>query len=195
MSDPQPSEPGGASGIEPGRPPGRPRGHGTFGFLERWVDAVKGPAGVMAGLMALLALVGTGVTLADASWASTYWLALVPIYGVLCVIAAWYHSGQLTGSVMRQVLHWLSVAAVIALDFTLLRRGEQPAAGAGLSSLLILALGCLLAGVHLEWLFGLVGLLLLAIFAVVAMAQQYVTIAFIVAAVAALGYAAYRAVR
>jgi hypothetical protein len=110
------------------------------------------------------------------------------------VIAAWHRTGQLTGSVTRQILHWLSVAAVIALDFTLLRHGEQAAAGAGLSSLLILALGCLLAGIHLEWLFGLVGLLLLAIFAVVTTAQQYVTLAFLVAAVAALGYAAYRAV-
>ena len=92
---------------------------------------------------------------------------------------------------MRQILHWLSVAAAIALDFALLRRGEQAATGAGLSSLLILALGCLLAGIHLEWLFALVGLLLLAIFIVVSVAHQYVTIAFLVAAAAALVFAAY----
>jgi hypothetical protein len=36
-----------------------------------------------------------------------------------------------------------------------------------LSSLLILALGCLLAGVYMEWLFLLVGLLLLAIVIIV----------------------------
>ena len=28
------------------------------------------------------------VTLADAAWARTYWLALVPIFGVMCIIAA-----------------------------------------------------------------------------------------------------------
>ena len=190
MSDPQPSEPGSPSGADRSAP-----GRGAFGFVERWIDAAKGPAGIMAGLMALLALVGTGITLADASWARAYWLALVPIYGVLCVVAAWYRTGQLTGSVTRQILHWVSVGAVIALDFSLLRRGEQAAAGAGLSSLLILALGCLLAGIHLEWLFGLVGLLLLAIFAVVTMAEQYVTLAFLVLATAGLGFAAYRAMR
>ena len=100
-------------------------------------------------------------------------------------------TGRFTGSVIRQILHWLSVAAVIALDFALLRRGEQGAAGTGLSSLLILALGCLLAGIHLEWLFALVGLLLLAIFTVVSVAHQYATIAFLAAASAALVLAAY----
>jgi hypothetical protein len=182
------------SDVEPtGQGAGRP---GRIeAWVGRWVDFVKGPPGIMAGLMAFLALVGTGVTLADASWARTWWLCLVPVYGVLCVFAAWRHTGQLTGTVTRQILHWLSVAAAIALDFTLLRRGEQAAPGAGLSSLLILALGCLLAGIHLEWLFALVGLLLLAIFAIVSTAQQYVTIAFLVAAGAALLFAAYSAVR
>jgi hypothetical protein len=169
--------------------------HGGRGLIEGWLDGivgfVRGPAGIMAGVMALLALGGTAVTIADVAWARGYWLALVPIYGVLCVLAAWYHTGQLTGSVVRQILHWLSVAAAIALDFALLQPGEQTAAGDGLSSLLILALGCLLAGIHLEWLFALVGVLLLAILASVSVAHQYVTIAFLVAALAALVFAAY----
>ena len=173
--------------------------HVRRGLIEAWHDDivgfVRGPAGIMAGAMALLALVGTAVTVADAAWARSYWLALVPVYGVLCVLAAWHHTGRFTGSVIRQILHWLSVAAVIALDFALLRRGEQAAAGAGLSSLLILALGCLLAGIHLEWLFALVGVLLLAIFAVVGLAHQYVTIAFLLAAAAALVFAVYRALQ
>jgi hypothetical protein len=163
------------------------------GWIGDWVDFIKGPPGIMAGVMALLALVGTGIAIADAAWARAYWLTLVPIYGTLCVFAAWHRTGQLTGTVTRQILHWLSVAVAIALDFALLRRGEQAAAGAGLSSLLILALGCLLAGIHLEWLFALVGVLLLAIFAVVGLAHQYVTIAFLIAAAAALIFAAYRA--
>jgi hypothetical protein len=182
------------SNIEP-TPQGPAKPRLIEGWIGGWVDFVRGPPGIMAGIMALLALVGTGITLADASWARTYWLTLVPIYGTLCVLAAWYNTGQFTGSVTRQILHWLSVAAAIALDFTLLRRGEQAAAGSGLSSLLILALGCLLAGIHLEWLFALVGLLLLAVFAIVSTAQQYVTIAFLAAAAAALIFAAYSAVK
>ncbi|HEX5957238.1 MAG TPA: hypothetical protein VFY92_01100 [Hyphomicrobiaceae bacterium] len=165
-------------------------------MLDHVAGLIKGPPGLMAGLMALLALIGTGITLADAQWARPYWLTLVPIYGVLCVIAAWRRTGQLTGSVTRQILHWLSVAAAIALDFAYLRRGGEPAAAAtGLSSLLILALGSLLAGIHLEWLFALVGLLLFIIFAVVGLAQYYLTIAFLIAAAAALILAGYWAIR
>jgi hypothetical protein len=173
--------------------------HGKRGLIERWLDNVigfvRGPPGIMAGAMAVLALIGTAVTIADVAWARGYWLTLVPIYGALCVLAAWYHTGHFTGSVMRQILHWLSVAVAIALDFALLRRGEQAATGAGLSSLLILALGCLLAGIHLEWLFAVVGLLLLAIFTVVSVANQYLTIVFLAAAAAALVLAAYWALK
>jgi hypothetical protein len=163
----------------------------TAGWLDSIVGFVKGPAGLMAGAMALLALIGTGVTVANVTWARGYWLALVPVYGIICVVAAWYRTGQFTGTVMRQILHWVSVGAAIVLDFALLQRGEHAAAGAGLSSLLILALGSLLAGIHLEWLFAVVGVLLLAIFAVVGAAHQYLTIAFLLAGLAALVLAAY----
>jgi hypothetical protein len=165
---------------------------GRRGLIEGWVDFVKGPAGIAAGIMAFLALAGTAITLADASWARTYWLVLVPVYGALCVFVAWYRTGQFGGTVMRQVLHWLSVAVAMVLDFICLQgSGEQTATAAGLSSLLILALGCVLAGIHLEWLFALVGLLLALILIVVSVAQQYLTIAFLLAGLAALGFAAY----
>jgi hypothetical protein len=182
MSDPQPPE----------MPGGEHRGSGALsGPIDSIVGFIRGPAGIMAGLMALLALIGTGITIADATWARTYWFTLVPIYGALCIGMAWYRTGQFAGSVVRQLLHWLSVAVAIAFDYLLLRRGEQAAVGTGLSSLLILALGCMLAGIHLEWLFALVGLLLLGIFTVVSIAQEYVTLAFLVAGVAALVLVAY----
>jgi hypothetical protein len=160
-------------------------------LIDSMVGFLRGPAGIMAGAMAFLALIGTAVTMADATWARTYWLTLVPIYGALCIGAAWYRTGDFTGTVLRQILHWLSVAVTIALDYTLLGRGEQAAAGTGLSSLLILALGCLLAGIHLEWLFAIVGLLLLAIFAVVSLANEYATIGFLAASALGLLLVAY----
>lgn len=157
------------------------------GQAAAWLDFVKGPAGIVAGIMTLLALVGTGITLADATWARTYWLVLVPIYGLLCVFAAWHRTRQFSGTVIRQVLHWISIGAAIALDLAYLRgSGEQTATATGLSSLLILALGCVLAGIHLEWLFALVGLLLLAIFIIAALAQQYLTTVFLAGIVVAL---------
>jgi hypothetical protein len=162
------------------------------GLIEGWVDFVKGPAGIAAGIMALLALVGTAVTLANASWARTYWLILVPVYGALCVYEAWRRTGEFGSTVIRQVLHWLSVAAAMILDFAYVHgTGEPTSAATGLSSLLILALGCVLAGIHLEWLFALVGLLLALILIVVSLAKQYLTVVFLLAGLAALGSAVY----
>jgi hypothetical protein len=42
-------------------------------LIEDWVDFVKGPAGIAAGVMALLALVGTAVTLANAGRGPIGW--------------------------------------------------------------------------------------------------------------------------
>lgn len=135
---------------------------------------------MMAVAMVLLAMVGAAVTLADAAWARTYWVALVPIFGVMCTIAAWDHTRALDRMVVRQILHWLSVGLAIMLDFNFLQaRGEQTAAATGLSALLILALGCLLAGIHLDWLFAVVGLLLLLMVVVVSIAQEYLALVFL----------------
>jgi len=98
----------------------------------------------------------------------------------MCTIAAWDDARALDRMVVRQILHWLSVGLAIILDFNFLQaRGEQTAAATGLSSLLILALGCLLAGIHLDWLFAVVGLLLLLMVALVSIAQEYLALVFL----------------
>jgi hypothetical protein len=124
--------------------------------------------------MTVLAVVGTGVTIADAASARRYWLFLVPVFGIMCIATAWYHDGFSSEKAIRQLLHWAAVGLTIVLDFAFLQgSGEQTAAATGLSSLLILALGCLLAGIHLEWTYAIVGLLLFSIFTIVALAQEY----------------------
>ena len=123
------------------------------------------------------------MTLADAAWARTYWLTLVPIFGLMCIVAAWKDTADPNRMVVRQTLHWLSVGLAIILDFSFLQgRGEQTAAATGLSSLLILALGCLLAGIHLDWLFAAVGLLLFVMLIIFSIAQEYLVLAFLAGA-------------
>ena len=127
--------------------------------------------------MTVLAVIGTVVTIADAASARRYWLFLVPVFGILCIATAWYHDGFSSEKAIRQLLHWAAVGLAIVLDFAFLQgSGEQTAAATGLSSLLILALGCLLAGIHLEWSYAVVGLLLFAIFTIVALAQEYLVL-------------------
>lgn len=138
-------------------------------------------ATALAVIMMLLALVGAGASLANLGWTERYWLYLVPVFGLICTIAAWFHTRSFDWTVLRQILHWLAVGVVIAVDYRYLSRsGEQTSGATGLSSLLILALGCLLAGIHLEWTFALVGLLLLLIAIFVSVAQEYMALALLI---------------
>jgi hypothetical protein len=142
------------------------------------------PAAIVAAIMTVLAVAGTMITIADATWAGRYWLFLVPVYGLLCILTVSYRRGVYGETVGLQILHWAAVALAIAVDFAFLQgSGQQTATGTGLSSLLILALGCLIAGIHLEWLFTLVGLLLMLIVVMVAVAQEYLMLVFVAAVV------------
>jgi hypothetical protein len=127
-------------------------------------------------VMVVLAVVGVGLTTSDRAIASTYWMALVPVYGLLCVAVAWVRANRGEGGVgvvARQVLHWLGIAAAVWLDFFIRRAGEETGVAAGFTALLLLALGCFLAGVHFERLFAVVGLLLTATLLAVVRADQF----------------------
>ena len=140
---------------------------------------------VVAAIMLVLALVGVGLSTASRQSAPTYWMALVPVYGVLCIGVAWYRSREGESGprvIVRQVFHWLIITGAVALDFLLRGSGEESGMAAGLNALLLLAIGCFLAGVHFEWLFSLVGLLLVLTLIVVVEANQYLWLVFIVGA-------------
>jgi hypothetical protein len=143
---------------------------------------------IVAAVMVLLALIGVALTTSDREFASTFWVILVPVYGLLCAGTAWYRSGpgRTFGriAVARQVLHWLGIGAAIWLDFLLRRSGEETGVAAGLNALLVLALGCYLAGVHLEWMFAVVGALLTLTLILVTKADQYLWVMFLVGGVA-----------
>jgi hypothetical protein len=130
----------------------------------------------VASVMVALALLGVGLTTTQREIAPKYWIALVPVYGLLCVWTAWNRTRHGEGGrvlIIRQVIHWLVIAAALAMDFLIRGTGEETGSAAGYNALLLLALGCLLAGVHLEWLFSLVGLLLVLTLIVVVKADQY----------------------
>lgn len=124
--------------------------------------------------MIVLALIGVGLAAAKPLAARNYWVSLVPVYGVLCVVVAWRrsHAGG-ERLVLRQILHWLGIAGAVALDFYIRGTGIETQVTSGLDALLLLALGCFLAGVHLDWTFLGVGLLLTGTLVVVAKATQY----------------------
>jgi hypothetical protein len=141
----------------------------------------------VAAVMVVLALIGVGLSTSSRASAPKFWMALVPVYGLMCILVAWYRSrdGECGPAVvLRQVFHWLIIAAAVWLDFSMRRAGEETGATAGLNALLLLALGCFLAGVHFEWLFTLVGLLLAVTLVLVVKAEQYLWLAAIFGALA-----------
>lgn len=147
-------------------------------------------------IMVLLAMLGVGLTTTSRELAPVYWVSLVPIYGLLCIAVARsraLHEGQpYHALVVRQVFHWLGVAVALALDFAVRGSGEETGRASGINALLVLALGCYLAGVHLEWLFALVGLLLTLTLIIIAKAEEYVWLIFIVGGLAIAGMLAFQ---
>ncbi len=148
---------------------------------------------VVAMIMVALALLGVGLTTADRPLAQRYWSWLVPVYGILCVGTAWARSRQDTrlglAPIFRQVLHWLVIGGAVAFDFWMSGTGEEAGASAGFNALLLLAVGCFLAGVHLEGLFMLVGALLLLTLVAAVKAVQYLWLLFVAGALVLLGIA------
>ena len=136
--------------------------------------------------MVVLAMIGVGLTTTNKQIAPKYWMSLVPVYGILCVAVAWIRKRQgATGRVViRQVLHWTCIAAAIWLDFYIRGAGQETGQAAGFTALLLLALGCLLAGVHLEWMFAVVGVLLTTTLMLAEKADQYLWLIFVVGAIA-----------
>jgi len=148
-------------------------------------------AAMMALIMVLLAMLGVAITTASRPLAPLYWISLVPVYGVICLATAWArerHAGteQRRPLVLRQLWHWLGIGVALSLDFVIRGTGEESGLGAGLTAMLLLALGCFLAGVHFEWLFAFVGALLALALIVIMKADEYIWLIFLVGGLSAL---------
>jgi hypothetical protein len=170
--------------VTPTPAPSLPRQHQPlFPLARSWKIA-----SVVGAIMVLLALLGVALSSASNSAAPVYWVSLVPIYGVLCMAIAWTRARRddrpVRPELVRQLLHWVGIGVALALDFVV--RGTQVETGkaAGLNALLLLALGCYLAGVHLEWIFALVGVLLSVALVVVTKAEEYIWLIFVVGGLA-----------
>jgi hypothetical protein len=152
---------------------------GRISFWNRsWTVAT-----VISVIMVLLALVGVGLSTAESQRAHKYWVAVVPVFGLLSVAMAWNrarHEGQRARPmIVRQVLHWVGATTAITLDFFLEKQGELSGQAAGLNALLLLALSCYLSGVYFDWRFMLVGLLLTTAWFVVVIANEYMWLLFV----------------
>jgi hypothetical protein len=94
-----------------------------------------------------------------------YWVFLMPIFGVLCIVGGLRHthSGKEVADLLwMQILHWSALlTGMYILTFTSVRSTLDDNAAA-LLQLMVLALGTFLAGVSTRsWRVGVVGIVLL----------------------------------
>ena len=114
----------------------------------------------------MLALAVGGIVLTSFRGPTTYyyWMALAPIYGLICVISGWRMletGAERMQLVLTQALHWFALVAAMWLMFLPEVRGVVNDNATSLALLILLALGTFLAGVHARvWRISLVGVFL-----------------------------------
>jgi hypothetical protein len=105
-----------------------------------------------------------------------YWMALAPVYGLICIISGWpkLETGQARMRLIAtQALHWLAFVAAMWLMFRPEVRGVVNDNATSLTLLILLALGTFVAGVHAgAWRICAVGVFLAASLPAVAWIQE-----------------------
>src|SRR5262245_64599486 len=112
----------------------------------------------------ILALFGVAYTSCARTPLTTYWVALAPFIGVICVVTRWRDAesrDQRLRLIWTQALHWGAVLVAMHLMFVADVSRMMNADASALAALTVLALGTFTAGVHIaSWRIGLVGIVL-----------------------------------
>jgi len=141
--------------------------------------------------MLLLAFAGMWLIQTQSENALVFWMALVPVFGALSAYRAWRRSTKRDKShwpvVWRQVLHWLGLIVVIGILFFLQQREFMTGEAAAITSMLLLALTCFLAGVHFEWTFLVLGAVLIIMSGMVAYLQENAVLIWLIMAIVSIG--------
>jgi hypothetical protein len=130
---------------------------GIRNTLKRYL----GPDGIIMILLVLLAIVGIGITDFSPQLSHWYWLAMVVITGIACIVMEWSRARKkglsATTIVKKEVFIWLGVLVAVNLVYFLFHSGRLDSENTGLVILLILALATFLAGLRQDWRLCLLG--------------------------------------
>jgi len=109
---------------------------------------------LIVGVLSVLVMIGLFLTNVSHLHARYYWSAMFPIFGI---VSLWHelnvpnsNPGPLWKRILRQVLHWLGPIVAVQIIFLQLARGQMDADAVALVTLLILAVTCFMAGVHMD---------------------------------------------
>jgi hypothetical protein len=109
---------------------------------------------LIVGVLSVLVMIGLFLTNVSHLHARYYWSAMFPIFGI---VSLWHelngpnsNPGPLWKRIVRQVLHWLGPIVAVQIIFLQLARGQMDADAVALVTLVILAVTCFMAGVHMD---------------------------------------------
>ncbi len=146
------------------------------------VPSWKIRSGVLV-IMLALALVGMGMTQASETGAWEYWLFVVFVYAGLGIWRG-ARSAKLAGksvgrSLIREVSHWGMLLCFLAVLLLLERNEIINRESASYFALMLLALSCCMAGVHIDWLLMVVGIVLTIMLVALATLEQFTAVLWI----------------
>ena len=134
--------------------------------------------GLIFAILMFLSILGVGIADALERASHWYWTAMVPVFFGCCIYLEWHASKDSEESIgtiiLKQVQHWLGLLAAFYLAFFLREIGSLDNQTTGLILLLLLAVGTFMAGVHMGWLFKLLGIFLGCCLILVAYMEHYV---------------------
>jgi hypothetical protein len=145
----------------------------------------------------LLSIIGVGVTDFAPAVSHWCWLAMVPFFGVACVLIEWDGAkgkGLPPGVIIRnQLLIWVSLLVAVQLVYLLLHAGRLDSENTGLIILLLLSLTVFGSGIYLGWRLCLVGASLGLALVMATYLEEFIWLFMIFLAVgAAVFYFAYK---
>ncbi len=109
---------------------------------------------LIIGALSVLVMIGLFLTNFSHLRALYYWSAMFPIFGLFCLwhelIGPSPEAGPAWKIILRQVLHWLGPIIAVQIIFLQLERGQMDADAVALVTLVILAVTCFMAGVHMD---------------------------------------------
>ena len=128
-------------------------------------------------IMLALALIGVWLSEAQGEGARGYWMLVVFVYASLGLIRSTRKARSLGRPVMkmigRELLHWSVLIVFMCILLFLEHRALINRQITSQVALLLLALGCCLAGIHFDWLLLVMGIALTGMVVAVVSLEQY----------------------
>lgn len=141
-------------------------------------------------IMLALAFLGMVVTDIRTVGGWDYWKWMVPVYAILALWLSWYVKRKQqtvsTITIWHEVLHWAGLICAIFLVSHLVELGTISRFIAGIFHLILLSLAVFLAGIYIESIFLLIGIVLGVFALLTAMLVQYMYAFIIPIAIAAV---------